>query len=670
MANKSNQKKKNTTTNTNIKPVEEKEEKIIEEKKKDDKKGLRNDTTSLSIIDTQELNSLIEEDLGVEESKKKDRSPIFYTLFLIFVLVVSLILFGITLFNKNIPLIKLISSVILTLFTILFVSKEFSKSKKIVVFSGLLLLSYFIIEICSSFTPVEKRVMGLEDFSGKKITYVMEWASRNKVTLKQDYEYSDMVEEYQIISQSVKTGTDIKKIDTLTVTISEGPNPYKEVMVPSMVTWNSERVIKFINDNYLSNVIVEFVESDKEKDTVIEQNTSGNLKRNDELKLTFSYGEEFDEEEIKLIDFTKKSKFEVEFYMKQHQLRYEFDDDFSPKIKHGLAIKQDIEAGEIVHPNDEKIKVTFSKGPEIKIPNLKDYDMTKITEWAIKNRVKLKFSDRYDDSIKEGKIISTNYNEGDIVEQGTVIEVVLSRGPLKMIKFNSLNEFYDWANKYNIHYEEQHEFNDKVPAGEVISYSYKAGDAIKNDDTIIVKISDGIKKTVPKLIGLSRSEAIKKLDNAGLKYNFIYRNSSEDKDIVIRQSMSAGSEVSSGTTITVTLSNGKREEQNNNNNNNNSNNDNGNNNNNNEDNNTEEPVVECKPCTIGGLRSVYTNPDNQNSFDKMAQALRDKITSQCPGIKVNILGDTTSTLAPGEPVSGFSGGSTDSCQTITITIAK
>ena len=78
----------------------------------------------------------------------------------------------------------------------------------------------------------------------------------------------------------------------------------------------------------------------------------------------------------------------------------------------------------------------------------------------------------------------------------------------------------------------------------------------------------------------------------------------------------------------------------------------------------------CTPCTITGLRSVYTNSDNANSFDKMAAALRNKITSQCPGITVNILGDTTSTLSPGEPVSGFSGGDTDSCQTITITIAK
>ena len=52
-----------------------------------------------------------------------------------------------------------------------------------------------------------------------------------------------------------------------------------------MVTWDSERVLKYVKDNHLSNVVVEFVMSDQAKDTVIEQNTSGTFRRNDELNL-------------------------------------------------------------------------------------------------------------------------------------------------------------------------------------------------------------------------------------------------------------------------------------------------------------------------------------------------------------------------------------------------
>ena len=93
---------------------------------------------------------------------------------------------------------------------------------------------------------------------------------------------------------------------------------------------------------------------------------------------------------------------------------------------------------------------------------------------------------------------------------------------------------------------------------EVIKYSYNKGDTIKNGDAIIVTISDGKKISVPNVKGLSKSEATSKLKSAGLNYSFVYKYSdSVAKGNVISQSISAGSEVSSGTTITVTISNGK-----------------------------------------------------------------------------------------------------------------
>ena len=59
---------------------------------------------------------------------------------------------------------------------------------------------------------------------------------------------------------------------------------------------------------------------------------------------------------------------------------------------------------------------------------------------------------------------------------------------------------------------------------------------------------------------MSKSKAIQALEDAGLNYNFVTQNSSKAKNTVIKQSISAGSKVSSGTTITVTLSSGKDNE--------------------------------------------------------------------------------------------------------------
>ena len=614
-------------------------------------------------------------------TKKKRKKHILVRLFLIILLALALFSFTITMLDKSSSIFNLMTELLLTIFTILFVGVGFSYGRRnhfIVFLSGILLIAYFLLGINNKYSFISNPISSIEDFSGKDLTYVMKWASKNNITVHQEYEYSDMIDEYKVISQDKISGTDLKDVKELTVSVSEGPNPSKEVIVPSMITWSTDRVLKFVEENYLSNVVVEFVESDKAKDTVIEQSSSGTLSRDDELKLTFSYGEELGFEEVNLIDFTNKSKFEVEFYMKQHQLNYEFTDDFSNKIKKGFATKQSIKPGEIVKINDETIKITISKGPKIKVPDLTKYSLTELTEWAIKNKLKLNFLDQYDDSVKENGIISTSAKKGDILEQGSVLEVIISRGTLKMPKLKNIEAFYEWANKYNIDYEEVHEFSDTIPQGEVISYSYKTGETIKNKDTIIVKISDGVKKEVPNLKGLTKSEAISKLEKAGLNYNFIYKNSNEKKDKVLSQSISAGSEISKGTTITITLSNGKGDDdeeetpKSNKSSNKTDNNSNNNNNNNNPPKEEEvQPRVEptCNSCTIRGSM-ISSAINGAQTCSEAASRIKSNLQNACNGLKVNVTCKKADGYDNLDIISGFTGGTTDSCSTVSIVIAE
>ena len=483
-------------------------------------------------------------------------------LLLCLLVIVSLIQFIIILISKDSSISDLINNLIITIFTVLFsiVGITYKRNnKKLLLVSGLILLSYFILNINNTFSFVKSPISVVPDFSNRSLTEVMKWASKNNILVNQDYEYSDMIQEYRVISQSVDSGKSVSGIKEIDISISDGPNPYKEIIVPSMIGWDDERVINFVKDNYLENVNVEFVKSSKPVDTVIEQSSSGNLKRNDELKITFSYGEELGYEGYNLMDFTNKSKFEIEFFMKQHQLKYEFEYVFSSKIKRGYGVKQNIEPGVKVNVNDTVVKVSISKGPKIIVPDLSKMSVNEITEWAIKNKLKLDFKDSYDDTVKEGEIIKTDKNEKDVLEQGTVVTVTLSRGNLKMPKFASMNDFREWADKYGITYEEKHEFNDKVAIGEIIGFSYDEGDTIKNGDSISVTISDGKQVEVPNVVKSSKKDAISKLENAGLTYNISYKYSdSVQKDKVISQSISAGSKVGTGTTVSIIISNGKK----------------------------------------------------------------------------------------------------------------
>ena len=535
----------------------------------------KNDDFDLSVKD--EVNENIEKENKkdkkdeIEEIKKENKSykniaqikkNVFTNVVLFTVMLVSLLYFVIVLVDKDSSIGDLINSLIITVFSILFsiVGTTYKRNNKnLLLTSGFILLFYFLLNINNVFTFVKSPISTIPDFSNKTLTEVMKWASKNNILVNQDYEYSDMIPEYRIISQSIDGGKSLKGITEINISISDGPNPYKEIIVPNMIGWDDERVINYVKDNYLENVIIEFVKSNKAVDTVIEQSTSGNLKRNDELKLTFSYGEELGYDSFSLIDFTNKSKFEIEFFMKQHQLNYEFVPVFSSKIKKGYGVKQDIEPGKKVKINDTVIKVSISKGPKINVPDLTKMSVGEITEWAIKNKLKLEFKDAYDDTVDEGEIIKTDKNKDDILEQGSVISVTLSRGKLKMPKFNSMNEFIEWADKYGIKYEEQHEFSDKVDIGEIISFSYDTGDTIKNNDSITVTISDGKKIEVPNVVGQSKNSAISKLENAGLSYSVSTKYSdSVAKDKVISQSISAGSEVGAGTTVSIIVSLGKR----------------------------------------------------------------------------------------------------------------
>lgn len=634
------------------------------------------DDTLVSFIDPKELNHLIDEDLQGQQVKGKKHY--FVHFFLILLLLVSCAFFGLQLWNKNSSILAILSTSFLTVFTILFVVISITyqrKNKVLIFFSGMLLLGYFLLEMNSlSIFQTSIVTTSIPNFQGKTLTDAVKWANKNNISIHQEYEYNDMISEYQIIGQNIKEGTSIKDVKEITFSISEGPNPAKEIIVPNMVSWDSERVIRYVKDNYLSNVEVEFVESDQAKDTVISQSTSGNLKRNDELKITFSYGEELGFEEVTLIDLTKKSKFEIEFYFKQHQLRYDLEYDFSNKVKRGLAVKQSVDAGTVIPINDTRVVVTISKGKKVIVPDLTTMSLDEITEWAISKKVKLNFHDQYDDNKEKNKVISAEFAKDEVIEQGTVVNITISKGPLKMPKFKSINDFYSWANQYNIHYEEEHEFNDNIAPGEVISYSYKTGEAIKNNDTIIVKISDGEKKTVPNVVGLSKSEAIAKMEKAGIAYHFIYKNSNDiSKDKVISQSIRSGSEISSGASLTITLSNGKADKANNNS----KSEDTNKNNENSNENKVEEappqqPVVEeekCTKCTITGIKGIISS-NISDGYQAVADALTSEIKSQCPGIKVSILSDDTTGRRSGTFISGFNGGNTDSCSTVSIVLAK
>ena len=187
----------------------------------------------------------IKEDKVELKPIKKLKKHTLVNIIVILLLIFSIISFGFIVLNKSSSIMSLISSLLLTVFVICFsvVSITYKRnSKSMILISSLLLIGYFIL----GFINTEDGIISINvpNFSGKSITEVMKWASKNSITVNQEYEYSDMVPEYRIISQEeIKKNN---KLSELNVAVSEGANPSKEIIVPSMIGWEIQLLIKVL----------------------------------------------------------------------------------------------------------------------------------------------------------------------------------------------------------------------------------------------------------------------------------------------------------------------------------------------------------------------------------------------------------------------------------------
>lgn len=102
-------------------------------------------------------------------------------------------------------------------------------------------------------------------------------------------------------------------------------------------------------------------------------------------------------------------------------------------------------------------------------------------------------------------------------------------------------------------------FDEKVPAGQVISQQPAAGTTVKEQRTITIVVSKGGEITVvPDLRGLSRRDAELQIKNSGLKLGRVDEQFAEGApaDTVISQNPRPPAQVTRGTTIDIVISKG------------------------------------------------------------------------------------------------------------------
>lgn len=563
MSNKNNKNKEeiieiidNIETNENKKKEKKQKEKKIKEEKNKQSKDKNKETEKEKIIDDdfKELKS--------SKPKKLNTSKIFSFILSLIAIICFIIYIVLEIINyksilNNLP--SIISSSLILLFILCFIilglKNKNNKSNGFVILGSLILIIYSLFNIFLRFNiislPNDNSVL---NFYNKTITYGKNWAIENNIEIKEIYEYSDVINEYHIISQDIESGTLIKDINKITFIISSGPNYQKEVIVPSFIGWNFDDVIKYIEENFLNNVEINFIESSNTPNTVINQVGSGTIKRNDLIKLDFAKDEI---SSIEVIDFTNKSLLYSTSWLKMHGFKYELEYVYNDNIKKDYVVSQSVK-NEVKDPNTETIKLTISKGKMIVMPDINEMDQDELNKWIMDNDLKVNYKEIYNEEIPSGDIIESDRKEGDVIETGNTINVVISKGKLEMIKLTTLTNFYIWADQNNISYDIEYQFNNTIKKDEIIKASHNTGELIKTDDTVIIYVSKGKSVTIPNFVSMSKTSIQNKCNELNLSCSFTYGGYTETikKDIATKQSKASGTTVAEGTNLVITLSSG------------------------------------------------------------------------------------------------------------------
>lgn len=276
---------------------------------------------------------------------------------------------------------------------------------------------------------------------------------------------------------------------------------------------------------------------------------------------------------IEMPNFVGKTKSDVAAWAKQQDVetsgivfeeQYDFDND------NGIITSQSVKEGKKVK-NNVKINFVMSLGPDpeesISVPNLSSMEKDDIQEWISKNKLsKTKVVTAYNESVSENKVIDYTFSgcEEDTFTRGCTLKINVSKGPApagKVTVEDFVKKPYEnaeaWAKSHKINLEKVEQYNDKVDMGYVISQSVDSGKIISEGDTITVIVSKGEAVFMPNMVGWTKKQVdawARKNPSAYIdtEENGIY--STEAKDVVLAQSLAAGSLIDPANLIELTMS--------------------------------------------------------------------------------------------------------------------
>ena len=201
-----------------------------------------------------------------------------------------------------------------------------------------------------------------------------------------------------------------------------------------------------------------------------------------------------------------------------------------------------------------------TKAQDVQIPNVVGLTAEEAKQRVESSKLVYKQEEAYSVDVEAGLVISQNPKYGNYsVKEGTEITVVVSKGietvEMPKVAGKQFSDVEVELKEIGLQIEKVEEFSDEVESGVVISQEDEPNAKVAKGSTVKIHVSKGIEKvTVPSVEGKSSEEANSTLEELGLKVVTVTEeDNSKENDIVLKQSVEAGSSVEKGSSIKLTI---------------------------------------------------------------------------------------------------------------------
>lgn len=219
------------------------------------------------------------------------------------------------------------------------------------------------------------------------------------------------------------------------ILLMTGRSSGDKVEVPSFVGMDIDEVLA--DSTYTANFTLqeasERVESDRPVGEILDQDVAAKSRvtKGTVITLTVSAGGANVSDTYKVIDFARRSLDYVTTMLKEHEISYTVEEEYSDEVEAGMVIRTDPAAGTEIEPGTS-LTIYVSKGKETKkveVPSL--YGMTEEqARQALSDRgLSVGSADHVANSAAAGTVVWQSTSAGTEVDEGTSINIQISTGP-------------------------------------------------------------------------------------------------------------------------------------------------------------------------------------------------------------------------------------------------